>query len=173
MLVVAVWVVILLAMAGCAKKNVYDTDKPDYDNVFDFSTRASYTLNVQYDVPEDYKVYFEVYTQDTEELDNDGQVVKKGINPVDVGFTDGNGKYSVSATAKFLYIYSPYARVPRVMVAEIANGVLSEAKYPNEVSGVRLLWEEIMVLISIRVWIIRRRFVWLIMSWSMQTIKRR
>lgn len=143
MLVVAAGVVILLAMAGCEKKDVYDPDKPDYDNVFDFSTRSSYTLNVKYDVPENYKVYFEVYTQDPEQLDADGQVVKRDIEPVDVGFTDENGNYSqkivVPATAKFLYIYSPYAGVPRVLVAEITNGVLSEATYPDEVSGARSL----------------------------------
>ena len=143
MLVVAAGVVILLAMTGCEKKDVYDPDKPDYDNVFDFSTRSSYTLNVKYDVPENYKVYFEVYTQDPEQLDADGQVVKRDIEPVDVGFTDENGNYSqkivVPATAKFLYIYSPYAGVPRVLVAEITNGVLSEATYPDEVSGARSL----------------------------------
>lgn len=143
MLVVAAGVVILLAMTGCEKKDVYDPDKPDYDNVFDFSTRASYTLNVKYEVPQDYQVYFEVYTQDPEQLDADGQVVKRDIEPVDVGFTDGNGNYSqkivVPATAKFLYIYSPYAGVPRVLVAEITNGVLSEATYPDEVSGARSL----------------------------------
>lgn len=143
MLVVAAGVVILLAMTGCEKKDVYDPDKPDYDNVFDFSTRASYTLNVKYEVPQDYQVYFEVYTQDPEQLDADGQVVKRDIEPIDVGFTDGNGNYNqkivVPATAKFLYIYSPYAGVPRVLVAEITNGVLSEATYPDEVSGARSL----------------------------------
>lgn len=141
MLVIAAGVVILLAMTGCEKKDVYDPDEPDYDNVFDFSTRVSYTLNVKYDVPENYNVYFEVYTRDPEQLDADGQVVKRDIEPVDVGFTDENGRYShriaVPATAKYLYIYSPYAGVPRVLVAEITNGVLSEARYPDEVSGAR------------------------------------
>lgn len=143
MLVIAAGVVILLAMTGCEKKEVYDPDEPDYDNVFDFSTRVSYTLNVKYDVPENYNVYFEVYTRDPEQLDADGQVVKRDIEPVDVGFTDENGRYShkiaVPATAKYLYIYSPYAGVPRVLVAEITNGVLSEARYPDEVSGARSL----------------------------------
>ena len=104
MLVIAAGVVILLAMTGCEKKDVYDPDEPDYDNVFDFSTRVSYTLNVKYDVPENYNVYFEVYTRDPEQLDADGQVVKRDIEPVDVGFTDENGRYShriaVPATAK-------------------------------------------------------------------------
>lgn len=134
---------ILLAMAGCAKTDVYDPNGPAGDEpVFDFSTRESYTLNVSYEnIPSGYKVYFEVYTQDPEKLDADGQVVKRDLNPVDVGFTDENGKYShkiiVPATARYLYIYSPYAGVPRVLVAEIRDGVLSEAKYPNEVTGAR------------------------------------
>lgn len=142
MLVSAICVVILLAMTGC-KKEMYTPDEPvvDPENVFDFSTREKYTLHVKYDVPENYKVYFEVYTKDPELLDADGQVVKRDIEPVDVGFTDGNGEYNhkieVPATAKYLYIYSPYAGVPRVLVAEIKDGVLSEAAYPDEIEGAR------------------------------------
>lgn len=136
--------IILLAMTGCSKKDVYSPEGPVNDGpVFDFSTRESYTLNVNYDVPEGYKVYFEVYTQDPELLDADGQVVKRDLNPVDVGFTDEKGSYShkivVPATAQYLYIYSPYAGVPRVLVAEIRDGVLSETMYPDEVSGARSL----------------------------------
>ena len=95
MLVSAICVVILLAMTGC-KKEMYTPDEPvvDPENVFDFSTREKYTLHVKYDVPENYKVYFEVYTKDPELLDADGQVVKRDIEPVDVGFTDGNGEYN-------------------------------------------------------------------------------
>lgn len=142
MLVSAICVVILLAMTGC-KKEMYTPDEPvvDPENVFDFSTREKYTLHVKYDVPENYKVYFEVYTKDPELLDADGQVVKRDIEPVDVGFTDGNGEYNhkieVPATAKYLYIYSPYAGVPRVLVAEIKDGVLSEAAYPDDIEGAR------------------------------------
>ena len=142
MLVSATCVVILLAMIGC-KKEMYTPDEPvvDPENVFDFSTREKYTLHVKYDVPENYKVYFEVYTKDPEQLDADGQVVKRDIEPVDVGFTDGNGEYNhkieVPATAKYLYIYSPYAGVPRVLVAEIKDGVLSEVAYPDEIEGAR------------------------------------
>lgn len=135
---------ILLAMTGCSKKDVYNPEGPVDDGpVFDFSTRESYTLNVNYDVPEGYKVYFEVYTQDPEQLDADGQVVKRDLNPVDVGFTDEKGSYNhkivVPATARYLYIYSPYAGVPRVLVAEIRDGALTEAAYPDEVSGARSL----------------------------------
>ena len=35
-----------------------------------------------------------MYTKDPEQLDADGQVVKRDIEPVDVGFTDGNGEYN-------------------------------------------------------------------------------
>ena len=51
------WAIILLAMTGCSKKDVYSPEGPVNDGpVFDFSTRESYTLNVNYDVPEGYKV---------------------------------------------------------------------------------------------------------------------
>ena len=60
MLVSAMCVVILLAMIGC-KKEMYTPDEPvvDPENVFDFSTREKYMLHVKYDVPENYKVYFD------------------------------------------------------------------------------------------------------------------
>ncbi len=64
----------------------------DPENVFDFSTREKYTLHVKYDVLKIIRCIFEVYTKDPEQLDADGQVVKRDIEPVDVsGFTDGNG----------------------------------------------------------------------------------
>lgn len=141
LLVMIVLAMVLLALEGCSKKDVYDPNPEDNGPVFDFSTRESYTLNLKYDVPEGYQVYFEVYTQDPEQLDADGQLVKRDIEPVDVGFTDGMGKYNkkiqVPSTAKLLYIYSPYAGVPRVLVSEVNDGLLSEPKYPEEVSGAR------------------------------------
>lgn len=143
MLVITVCAVMLLAVEGCSKKDVYDPSKnPSVDlPVFDFSTRESYTLNLKYDVPTGYRVYFEVYTQDPEQLDADGQVVKRDIEPVDVGFTDEEGIYNqkinVPASAKLLYIYSPYAGVPRVLVSEVNGGTLSEPGYPDEVIGAR------------------------------------
>ncbi|MFR7808464.1 MAG: hypothetical protein ACLU4N_03805 [Butyricimonas faecihominis] len=100
----------------------------DPENVFDFST-GKYTLYVKYDVLKIIRCILKC-TGRSEQLDADGQVVKRDIEPVDVGFTDGNGEYNhkieVPATAKYLYIYSPYAGVPRVLVAEIKDGVLSK-----------------------------------------------
>ena len=58
-------VLVILMVSGCTR-DVYDPngggeDKP---NSFDFSTTSTIQLNVKYDVPEGYKVLFNVYFED-------------------------------------------------------------------------------------------------------------
>lgn len=130
-------VVLALISAGCVKNEIASgpIDPEPQGPIFNFSTKEVSILKIKYDVPEGYQVYFEVYTQNPEELNADGQIVKKNIQPVDVGFTDGAGLYNqkieLPATAQTLYIYSPYAGVPRVLVAQVNNNGVSEAKLPE------------------------------------------
>lgn len=111
------------------------TPKPD-GPIFDFSTEKNYTLNVGYDVPEGYKVYFEVFTENPRTIDKDGQYVMKNIKPIDVGFTDVNGVYNypikVPTTAKKLFVYTTYAGVPRLLVADVAGEVLKAKEVEDE-----------------------------------------
>lgn len=126
---------IALSFTACTT-DVYEpkpdpTPNPVPDGkIFDFSMESSYTLNVKYVVPQGYKVMFEVYTEDPVEIDVTGtQVKKKGLSPIDVGYTDENGNYNYStripAGVKDLYLYTSYAGVPRVMVCHVENGSLS------------------------------------------------
>lgn len=90
---------------------------------------------MKYDVPEGYQVHFEVYTENPFTTDADGLPVKKSdIEPIDGGYTDGNGNYSdkvsVSASVEKLDIYSSGVGVPRLMTAEVKGGVLSAAAVP-------------------------------------------
>ncbi|RHJ91694.1 LruC domain-containing protein [Parabacteroides bouchesdurhonensis] len=125
-------------------KDVYDPSsntnpETPTDLVFDFSTERSYTLNVKYDVPEGYKVFFEVYTELPVIYDEMGQESKKeGLEPIDKGYTNDLGIYSykiqVPAVTKELYIYTTDFGVPRLMKATIENNILSDPQiYDSEV----------------------------------------
>lgn len=135
-----------LSFAGCVT-DVYEpkpgpdpdpttpTPKPE-GPIFDFSTEKNYTLNVNYDVPEGYKVYFEVFTENPRTVDEDGQYVMRNIKPIDVGFTDVNGAYShrikVPTTVKKLYVYTSYAGVPHLLVADVTGDVLQAKEVEEE-----------------------------------------
>lgn len=127
-----------LSFVGCTT-DVYNpeptpTPEPKPDGaVFDFATEKSFTLNVKYDVPEGYKVSFEVYTENPLEVSQYGQVSKKDIKPIDVGTTDEQGNYSykitrVPAMVNQLYVYSPNVGVPHLMVANVNGDQLEDAK---------------------------------------------
>ena len=76
-------VLVILMVSGCTR-DVYDPngggeDKP---NSFDFSTTSTIQLNVKYDVPEGYKVLFNVYFEDPFTTDEGGQtVLRTDITP--------------------------------------------------------------------------------------------
>ncbi len=118
-------------LSGCLKKDVYNPDQDKNRSVFDFSTKSSYTLNVQYDVTEGHRIYFEVYTESP--LNEEGKK-KEGLEAIDKGYTDENGLYSkplyMQSAVKKVYIYTPSVGVPKVMEAEVSNGILQAAKVP-------------------------------------------
>lgn len=126
---------LLLGLAGCAKDEHNGGDAGDGGGenlpVFNFSTKATYTLNLKYQVPDGYRVYFEVYAENPFSTD---QIRKSDLEPIDKGYTDEKGKYSssitVPAAVETLYIYTPNAGVPSLLVATAKDGVLSEAAVP-------------------------------------------
>ena len=93
-------IALLLILAGatsCTKDEGSSTtpggNQPK--EVFNFSTRAAYTLNLNYDVPTGYSVYFEVYAENPFTTDENGLQAKRAdVQPVDKGFTDEKGGYS-------------------------------------------------------------------------------
>lgn len=138
--------VLILSLAGCVT-DVYEpqpepepTPKPEPPKpdgpIWDLSTEKEFTLNVKYDVPEDYKVSFYVYAENPLYLDENRQIVKKDIEPIFAGFTDGNGSYSHKITfpsaVKTLYIYSDNFGVPPVLIAEVNGDILSDAEFPED-----------------------------------------
>ena len=55
--------VIIIGFSGCVKHSVYDPDRNDDQSkgeYFDFSTSQEVNMNISYDVPEGYRVVFDV-----------------------------------------------------------------------------------------------------------------
>ena len=119
---------------GC-EHDVYNPDNGKDDektpNSFDFSTTSSIQVNVKYDVPEGYKVLFEIYLEDPFTIDKDGQIIKRtDLEPVIRRMTDGNGAYSGkeiinSDHGDEAYIYTSYIGVPNIFKTVIAENAIT------------------------------------------------
>lgn len=119
---------------GC-EHDVYNPDNGKDDekapNSFDFSTTSSIQVNVKYDVPEGYKILFEIYLEDPFTIDKDGQIIKRtDLEPVIRRMTDGNGAYSGkeiinSDHGDEAYIYTSYIGVPTLFKTVIAGDAIT------------------------------------------------
>lgn len=141
--------VLSLSIVGCMKKEIYDLNngkdegKGDgevtIDNYFDFSTRQSVQLNVNYgeDCP---KAYFEVYAENPLIYQEEGSQVSKrnDISYLYAGFADGRGLYSrnvtIPASVSEVYIYSPDFGVPKLYKTDVVgNTVNATISFDNEI----------------------------------------
>lgn len=125
-------VLVILMVSGCTR-DVYDPngggeDKP---NSFDFATTSTIQLNVKYDVPEGYKVLFNVYFEDPFTTDENGQtVLRTDINPAITRMTDKNGEYHAKEIVAAdhgsdVYIYTSYVGVPGLVQTTITDNVIN------------------------------------------------
>ena len=125
-------VLVILMVSGCTR-DVYDPngggeDKP---NSFDFSTTSTIQLNVKYDVPEGYKVLFNVYFEDPFTTDEGGQtVLRTDITPEITRMTDENGEYHAKEIVAAdhgsdVYIYTSYVGVPGLVQTTITDNVIN------------------------------------------------
>lgn len=125
-------VLVILMVSGCTR-DVYDPngggeEKP---NSFDFSTTSTIQLNVKYDVPEGYKVLFNVYFEDPFTTDEGGQtVLRTDITPAITRMTDENGEYHAKEIVAAdhgsdVYIYTSYVGVPGLVQTTITDNVIN------------------------------------------------
>lgn len=86
-------------------------------------------FDLSYDVPEGYKVAFEIYVENPFKEEGGMLVKKEDCSPILTGITDGKGRYQmsrmISEKVKDLYVYSSYAGVPALLYGEIINGVVA------------------------------------------------
>ena len=119
---------------GC-ERDVYNPNNGKDDektpNSFDFSTTSSIQVNVKYDVPEGYKVLFEIYLENPFTIDKNGQIMKRtDLKPVIRRMTDGNGAYNgkeiiSSDYGDEAYIYTSYIGVPTILKTVIAENAIT------------------------------------------------
>lgn len=115
--------------ASCNNKDVYngeDDQTSEKSDFFDFSTMQEVQLNVSYEVPEGFRVYFEAYTENPLFVDEYGNYVKKdGILPFLEGYTNTKGVCELPVTlpayATDIYVYSPTVGVPVILSGKIEN----------------------------------------------------
>lgn len=102
-----------IAFAGCERKSVYnpeDNNNQPQGEFFDFSTSQEIKMNISYDVPEGYRVVFDIYDQLPMVEVNGRLVLNQELQPIGSGITNGYGKYDLEkvlpASVKDFYVYT-------------------------------------------------------------------
>lgn len=89
------------------------------------SSEQKVSLNINYDVPEGYKVLFDVYAENPYEIAGEG-IGRKDINPIISGMTDDNGDYQISRIisggVQEVYVLSKSVGVPALLHGKIEAG---------------------------------------------------
>lgn len=125
----SLWSLVLLLLVSCSDTDLNKmggNDSYDRQNAIAEIGAQPVMFNLKYDVPDGYRVSFEVYAENPLET-RDGLVVKKAnLSPVFTGFTNGRGEYKLPRLLpeQFgeLYVYSSYIGVPTLQYGRIANG---------------------------------------------------
>lgn len=106
--------VIIIGFCGCVKHSIYDPDRNDDQSkgeYFDFSTSQEVNMNISYDVPEGYRVVFDVYDRYPMTEKNGRLVLNVDLQPIASGITNGYGKYDLEkvlpGAVKEFYVYTP------------------------------------------------------------------
>lgn len=128
------WGLLFLAMGaawtGCSKTDLYDPTYgkeplPEPSAIPDFSTRRAVNLTVDYAAPS-VKTPFEVYTEYPYQVQPDGSVTKREIEPVFAAYTDDNGRFSgemlLPTVATTIYLCTPSLGLPRCVDVPVAGG---------------------------------------------------
>ncbi|WP_293665901.1 DUF4114 domain-containing protein [uncultured Parabacteroides sp.] len=125
----SLWSLVLLLLISCSDTDLNKIGTDDSyarQNAIAEIGAQPVMFNLKYDVPDGYRVSFEVYAENPLEI-RDGLVVKKtNLSPVFTGFTNGRGEYKLSRLLPEqlgeLYVYSSYVGVPSLQYGRIANG---------------------------------------------------
>lgn len=121
-------VLIGLAVTSCMENDVYKgpgESEEEAPNLFDFSTKSSVTINLDYGT--NYDVSFEMYYSNPLALDENKSYVKNAdMKPFISGKTNAKGKFKIDFadmpnTEKDIYVYSPNLTVP-VLLHGTVNG---------------------------------------------------
>lgn len=106
------------------------------------SNEQTVDFKIEYDVPQGYRVAFDVYAENPFEVTTNGFGKKPEVSPIVAAMTDENGEYNISRIisggVKEVYVVSSSAGVPMLLHGTIQNGTVE----PTEVDMSTLLQEQ-------------------------------
>ena len=124
----------VLSLAACSK------DAPPADNpiqpesgYFDFATTGKRQLSLHYDVPQGYRVYFEVYDRNPLHTEEGYTSLRTDLKALTKGYTDASGRYeewvTLPTSVEEIWVYSPFIAVAPLLHGTFAGerAALSEA----------------------------------------------
>ena len=115
----------VLLFSCSSEEMIGDVDQEVKNDLLTVSNEQRVCFDIEYDVPEGYKVVFDVYAENPYEL-TAGKTGKKDLVPIISGMTDDNGRYQVSrvisAGVKEVYVVSKSIRTPMVLHGTIESG---------------------------------------------------
>lgn len=119
-----------LLTAGCVKEPGSNRTPAGNDDYFDFKIDQQVALSVDYGFPnKDYAVLFELYDQNPLTANEAGESVKRDIEPIYRGTTDGSGRFSADIQAlsslSKVWLYSDYPGVLSPVELEIRDDRVS------------------------------------------------
>lgn len=125
----SLWNLVLLLLVSCSDtdlKEIGTGDSYGRQNAIAEIGAQPVMFNLKYDVPDGYRVSFEVYGENPLETQGGLLVKKSNLSPIFTGITNGRGEYMLSRLlpeqAGDLYVYSSYIGVPSLLYGRIANG---------------------------------------------------
>ena len=114
-----------LLFSCSSEEMIGDVDQEVKNELLTVSNEQRVCFDIEYDVPEGYKVVFDVYAENPYEL-TAGKTGKKDLAPIISGMTDDNGRYQVSrvisAGVKEVYVVSKSISTPMVLHGTIESG---------------------------------------------------
>ena len=115
----------VLLFSCSSEEMIGDVDQEVKNELLTVSNEQRVCFDIEYDVPEGYKVVFDVYAENPYEL-TAGKTGKKDLAPIISGMTDDNGRYQVSrvisAGVKEVYVVSKSISTPMVLHGTIESG---------------------------------------------------
>ena len=121
----AICLAIVPMLGSCSKDNgtAAETDVSGNTPFFDFATTDKYDLKIDYDVPQGYQVFFEVYGENPLQTEKGVTTLRTDVKPLSKGYTDERGSYNEKVvlpnSTEQVWVYSPSLGVPNLLHASV------------------------------------------------------
>ena len=129
-------------MFSCISEEINDVEGNSEPMNLVASSEQTVDFKIEYDVPQGYRVAFDVYAENPYEITAEGFGKKPGVTPIVVAMTDEYGQYNISRVisggVKEVYVASNSIGAPALLHGTIQNGTVE----PVEMDMSTLLQEQ-------------------------------